>query len=142
MKKWIVTLLLLCSQPILAEQFKTIKNVEVHYSAFNSTFLTAEVARQYQLKRNGYRAVLNISILDTSKAGKPAVSAKVSGISKNLIGNRRELSFKEVKEGSAIYYLSELPISDEEVVTFELDIDAGLAGKGQVKFNQKFYVEE
>lgn len=70
MKKWIILLLAsVFAMPSWAEQFKYIKDVEVHYSAFNSTFLTAEMARNYSLKRNGYSAILNISVLDNLKQG-------------------------------------------------------------------------
>lgn len=143
MKQWLVLLLVtMLTLPAWAGQFKTIKDVEVHYSAFNSTFLTAQVARSYQLKRNGYSAILNISVLDNSQVGKPATTATVSGSSKNLIGQTRQLSFKEVKEGDAIYYLAEFPISDEERLTFDIDVNAGIKGTGRLKFSQKFYVEE
>ena len=49
MRLWITALLTaLIALPSSAGQFKSIKDVEVHYSAFNSTFLTAQVAKQYQ----------------------------------------------------------------------------------------------
>ncbi len=98
MKKWITLLLAsVFAMPSWAEQFKNIKDVEVHYSAFNSTFLTAEMARTYSLQRNGYSAILNISVLDNSQAGKPAITAVVSGNSRNLVGQTRQLNFREVK---------------------------------------------
>lgn len=125
-----------------AGQFKTIKDVEVHYSTFNSTFLTPQVARSYKLKRNGYSAIINISVLDNYQPGKPATTATITGTVKNLIGQTRELSFREVKEGEAIYYLAEFSITDEEILNFNLDIDAGLKGHGPIQFRQKFYVEE
>ena len=143
MKKWIT---LLCASllalPTWAGQFKTIKEVEVHYSAFNSTFLTPQVARGYKLKRNGYSALLNISVLDNYQPGKPAITAKISGSAKNLLGQTRQLTFREVKEANAIYYLAEFPISDEENLTFTIDVNAGNKGTGTLKFTQKFYVEE
>lgn len=143
MKKWITLALIgMFALPSWAGQFKTIKDVEVHYSAFNSTFLTAQVARSYKLKRNGYSAILNISVLDNSQAGKPAITADISGTSKNLIGQTRQLSFREVKEGDAIYYLAEFPITEEEQLTFNLDVNAGIKGTGRLQFTQKFYVEE
>lgn len=142
MRQWILALLLACAAlPANAEQLINIKDVEVHYSAFNSTFLTPQVAKSYKLTRNGYSAVLNISVLDTSTAGKPAVEAKLSGQVKNLIGNMRELEFSEVKEGNAIYYLAEFPISNEEDLSFDIDVNAGLKGAGKLRFTQKFYVE-
>ncbi|NRF65214.1 DUF4426 domain-containing protein [Vibrio coralliilyticus] len=143
MKKWItLALASLLALPTWAGQFKTIKDVEVHYSAFNSTFLTPQVARSYKLKRNGYSAIINISVLDNYQAGKPAITAKVSGSAKNLIGQTKTLEFREIKEGSAIYYLAEFPISEEENLTFNIDVNAGNKGTGRLKFTQKFYVEE
>ncbi|HGF7479308.1 TPA: DUF4426 domain-containing protein [Vibrio mimicus] len=143
MRKWMISLLLtLVALPAAAEQQKTIKDIEVHYSAFNSTFLTPKVASSYQLTRNGYTAILNISVLDRASLGKPATEAKLKGHAKNLIGNLRELTFKQVKEGSAIYYLAEVPISNEEMLTFDIDIDAGLKGAGKLTFSQKFYTEQ
>ena len=143
MRQWTLALLLACAAiPARAEQLINIKDVEVHYSAFNSTFLTPQVAKSYQLTRNGYSAVLNISVLDTSTVGKPAVEATLSGQVTNLIGNMRELAFSEVKEGNAIYYLAELPITHEETFTFDIDVKAGNKGSGKLKFTQKFYVEE
>ncbi len=143
MKKWIILLLAsVFAMPSWAEQFKNIKDVEVHYSAFNSTFLTAEMARNYSLKRNGYSAILNISVLDNSQAGKPAITADISGNSRNLVGQIRQLNFREVKEGNAIYYLAEFPVSEEESLTFDLNVNAGIKGNGTLKFTQKFYVEE
>ncbi|GAB2669198.1 DUF4426 domain-containing protein [Vibrio panuliri] len=143
MKNWLMIAFIACfALPSYAGQFKTIKDVEAHYSAFNSTFLTPQVARTYQLKRSGYSAILNISLLDTSQVGKPAVSGKISGTAKNLIGQTRQLEFREVKEGDAIYYLAEFAISEEENIRFNIDIDAGNKGKGALKFTQKFYVED
>ena len=143
MKK--ITLLLslfLFSLPSFAGQFVQIKNVEVHYSAFNSTFLTPKVARAYQLKRSGYTALINISVLDISQAGKPAISAQVSGTAKNLLGQTKTLTFREIKEKNAIYYIAELPITNEETFRFDIDVSSGKKGAGKLKFNQKFYVEE
>ncbi|MGF1710551.1 DUF4426 domain-containing protein [Vibrio kagoshimensis] len=143
MRLWITALLTsVIAFPTWAGQFKNIKDVEVHYSAFNSTFLSAEVAKQYQLKRNGYSAVLNISILDNSALGKPATTAKVSGTAKNLVGNTRKLTFREIKEGDAIYYLTEFPITHEENITFTIDVNAGIKGAGPLRFTQKFYTED
>lgn len=118
------------------------KDIEVHYVAFNSTFLTPKVARSYDIKRNGYVAVVNISVLDSASLGKPAVEAKVGGHAKNLIGQTQKLTFREIKEGEAIYYLAELPITHEETFTFDIDVKAGNKGSGKLKFTQKFFVEE
>ncbi|HHX8323715.1 TPA: DUF4426 domain-containing protein [Vibrio alginolyticus] len=143
MSKWITALLIsLLSLPSFADQFKNMKDIEVHYVAFNSTFLTPKVARSYDIKRNGYLAVVNISVLERASLGKPALEAKIAGRAKNLIGQTQTLTFREVKEGNAIYYLAELPITHEETFTFDIDVKAGNKGSGKLKFTQKFYVEE
>lgn len=143
MNKWITALLIsLLSFPTFAEQFKNMKDIEVHYVAFNSTFLTPKIARSYDIKRNGYLAIINISVLDRASLGNPALEAQVAGQAKNLIGQTQQLTFREVKEGDAIYYLAELPVTHEETFTFDIDIKSGNKGSGKLQFTQKFYVEE
>lgn len=143
MNRWITAVLIsLLSFPTFAEQFKNIKDIEVHYVAFNSTFLEPKIANSYNIPRNGYVAVINISVLDKASLGKPAIEANISGEAKNLIGQTQQLTFREVKEGDAIYYLTELSITHEETFTFDIDVKAGNKGSGKLKFTQKFYVEE
>ncbi|MCG3721842.1 DUF4426 domain-containing protein [Vibrio cincinnatiensis] len=142
MRQWLYALLLAAfALPSSAGQSINIKDIEVHYSAFNSTFLTPQVARSYQLTRNGYSAILNISVLDTASLGKPALEAHISGQVRNLIGQTRSLQFREIKEDKAIYYLAEFRISNEESLTFDIAIDAGNKGTGKLRFTQKFYVQ-
>jgi selenophosphate synthase len=114
----------------------------VHYVVFNSTFVTPKVARSYELKRNGYIATVNVSVLDRMSNGKPAMDVAISGTAKNLVGQVKTLEFKQIKEGAAIYYLAQFPFANEETYNFTLNIDAGLKGKGPIKFSQKLYVEE
>ncbi len=143
MNKWITALLIsLLSLPTFAGQFKNMKDIEVHYVAFNSTFLTPKIARSYDIKRNDYLAIINISVLDRASLGKPALEAKISGQARNLIGQIQKLTFREIKEGDAIYYLAELPITHEETFTFDIDVKSGNKGSGKLKFTQKFFVEE
>lgn len=138
----IIAALLLFISPTQAEQLQGIKDVEVHYSAFNSTFLTPKIARTYDLQRNEYVALLNITVLDNSQLGKPAVEAKISGQVTNLIGQIQPLEFRLIKEADAVYYISAFDIDDQDTLRFEISIDAGLKGRGILKFHQQFYSEE
>lgn len=142
MKKTLFLWLLLFAMPSMAEQKIVIKEVDVHYSAFNSTFLTPQVATSYQLTRNARKAILSISLLDNASLGKPALDAKVNGQVKNLIGHTQVLNFKKIAEGKAIYYLTEFSINNEEDLRFDIAIDAGLKGSGKLVFSQKFYVAQ
>ncbi|MBY6199501.1 DUF4426 domain-containing protein [Vibrio hangzhouensis] len=143
MKKWLLLVsALLLAGVVQAGQFKTIKDAEIHYVVFNSTFMTPQVARSYGLKRNEFIATVNVSVLDRASAGKPALQVGIKGEAKNLIGQTKTLEFREIKEGDAIYYLAQFPIVNEELYKFTIDVDAGNKGRGPISFSQKLYVEQ
>ncbi len=145
MKKLSKTLLfigtLFFSSFSVAGQFKDIGTLEVHYSALNSTFISPDVAKQYGITRSKIYALINISILDKAKAGKPAIPAAITGKVKNLLGNTRTLNFKEIKEGKSIYYLAEMPFDQGEKYQFDIDIKAQGNRAGKLTFQQVFYQE-
>ncbi|MGY3861899.1 MULTISPECIES: DUF4426 domain-containing protein [Aeromonas] len=135
---WMSCLLaLLMTLPLRAEQMKELGPWQVHYNAFNSSFLTPEVAKTYGLERSRYNGIINIAVQD-KQAKAQAVS--VTGEAKNLTGTIRNLSFQEVKEGDAIYYLATLPYRNEDTYQFTLKIMGG--GQQQIlTFQQTFYVD-
>ncbi|MFT5320146.1 MAG: hypothetical protein ACI934_000277 [Pseudohongiellaceae bacterium] len=95
----------------------------VYYQAVNSTFLDADIARQYGIVRSDRRAFLNISVLKNSDDGSSAaVSAQVSGGKRNLLGQTGEIDFREIQEGQAIYYIGEFDYSNAEIVRFRLEV--------------------
>ncbi|MCA1767943.1 MAG: DUF4426 domain-containing protein [Idiomarina sp.] len=100
--KAVLTMSLLFSASLMAEQKQTLGNWDVHYSAFNSTSLAPQIASQYNLTRSASKGVLNIAVLDkhTQKAQTPGVSGQVV----NPLGQIRELEFQQVTEGNASYY--------------------------------------
>ena len=138
-KTTLVSTLLLTHFAVNAEQFKAFSNLEVHYIALPSTFIQPEIAKQYGIKRSKKNGLLNISILDR-RQDKAAVTAKLTGIGRNLIGQTHQLTFTEVKEGKAIYYLAEYPYLNEEIVNFEINVRTEKKSN-TLKFQHKFYVE-
>lgn len=137
-----VLLLFTLAQPAWAEQFVRMKDIELHYSAFNSTFIAPEIAREVKIKRNPYIALINISALDLYSVGKKSTPVALSGTAKNLVGNVRRLEFKEIVQGESVYYLAELPVSENETFSFEIKADAGTKGSGILRFNQTFHIQE
>lgn len=121
-----------------AEQKQVLGSWDVHYIALNTTFLTPEVAKQYGIVRSRFNALINISVLD--RTDKTAQSVILTGEAKNLIGVVKSLTFKEVTEGKAIYYLAVLPFSDLERYRISIDINDGLEQK-TLKFQHKFYAD-
>lgn len=136
----LLTTLLFGALPVHAEQLENIGNLEVHYSSFPSTFLTPEVANTYRIQRSRYLAVINVTVLDKSQEGKPAVTAVLTGQAKNLLGSIKNLSFREIREGSAIYYIAELKHANEESFSFTIDVSQN-GTQGQIAFKQTFYVD-
>ncbi|GGA72123.1 hypothetical protein GCM10011369_12350 [Neiella marina] len=111
---------------------------QIHFSAFQSTFLTADVAKAYRLERSKYMGVVNVSVLDT-RTGNLPTAVTITGEAKNLLGHNVPLEFTEVKEGKAVYYLDQIKYSNEETFRFQLQITTP-EGTYPVEFMKKFYV--
>lgn len=135
-------LFLLCQLLFLtavhAEQKQQLGDWDVHYIAFNSTFLTPQVAKAANLSRNKNNAIINISVLDSQT--QQAQQVQIGGIARNLLGQQRDLVFREVKDGEAIYYIAVMPFRNEEQLRFSLDIRQGTK-RQQLNFEQKLYTE-
>jgi len=77
-----------------------------------------------------------VSVLD--RQGTP-VQADVRGSSENLLGQRQNLTFDEVIEGEAIYYLALLRYADEEFQRVALNVVLPNGELAEIKFQQKMY---
>ncbi|MDO2950056.1 DUF4426 domain-containing protein [Aeromonas simiae] len=138
MRAWCIGLLLLLTLPAQAEQSMVVGPWRVYYSAFPSTFLSADIAKQYQLTRSRYAGLINVAI--HSKEGEP-LALSVIGEARNLTGTVRQLAFREIREGPAIYYLAELPYRNEDTYRIQLTL-MGMGQTQQMAFQQTFYVEQ
>lgn len=112
----------------------------VHYNALSTDFLSPEVARNYGITRSRNRALINISILKKSLGvGTEPQLAEVNGKAVNLRGQSRALDFREVRDGSAIYYLSETGINDGETLDFTINATPAGGNPLTVRFRQEFF---
>ncbi len=136
-KLLLLSITLAFSASVCAEQSKEFANLQVHYITLPTTFLQPYVAKQYGLKRGKDLAFINISILD-KKADLAAVPAKLTGFGRNLMGQTEDLTFKEIKEGKAIYYIATYPFTNEEIVNFSIKIETR-DKSNTLKFQHKFY---
>jgi hypothetical protein len=141
-----VMVLSLMSVGANAEQKLVFGEYEVHYMGLSSSFLSPEVAKLYDIPRSGSLGFLNIAVLQKSVGGQvpAAVDAELKGTIRNLIGQSRELEFRRIREGQAIYYISTFRFDDGDMYNFELDVVPGNAKQKHfdVKFSQRFYDEE
>lgn len=124
-----------------AEQKETVGNFDIHYMALGSTFLTPSIAKSYGIKRSSYTGIINIAVLDISEANKPAVPVEITGVANNLLDARINLTFKEIREDDAIYYIAEVPYRDDQEINFNIAIKYGNQLNTNLQFKQKFYVE-
>ena len=135
---WLLLLALCVATSARAEQYVSVGAYQVHYVVIGSTFLTPEIARRYHLERNREVAMLNISVL---RDGKP-VAARITGVARDLLSREIALTFREVREPPAIYYLSQLRFTEQEHWRFRLNVQpVGEPEPLAVQFEQRIYVE-
>ncbi|HXK55642.1 MAG TPA: DUF4426 domain-containing protein, partial [Gammaproteobacteria bacterium] len=70
------------------------------------------------------------------------VSAQIDARSTNLTGQIRNIPLREIREGSAIYYIGEFPIVNNETLTFSLDVLPEGTGKHiKTTLQQQFFID-
>ena len=124
-----------------AENSKEFGDYVVHYNAFRSDTISPDVAKQYGLARANNRILINIAVLKKvmNTTGTPTPS-KITGHASNLTGQLKQLEFKEIKEGTAIYYLAETKISDGEFLKFDIQITPeGESRAARLNFKKRFF---
>lgn len=131
--------------PVQAERSKILGNYVVNYNALTTDFIQPKTANEYKIKRSKNRGMVTIAVQEktgTNKAlGKP-VTAKISGYAKNLNGQTRNLKFDLIKEGSAVYYIDDFSVTNQEVVDFVLQIKPDGQNKSySLKFRQQFFTQ-
>ncbi|ATH80343.1 DUF4426 domain-containing protein [Pseudomonas sp. KHPS1] len=138
MRRIIPFLIALClALPAAAERKQSFGDLDVHYSVFNSGFLQPDIASAAGLVRSKTQGVVNVAVL---KAGK-ASTAQVSGQVKNLLGQSTALTFRQVTESGAIYYLAQFPFSSREILSFTLDVRQG-DNTHRITFNQEMFPDD
>jgi hypothetical protein len=115
-----------------AERMQRLGDLQVHYSAFNASYLQPQIAQASGLVRSAKLGVLTISVL---RAGK-STSATLSGEVKNVLGQGQSLTFLERREADFVSYLAQFPIDSREVLLFNLQVNGQ-----RLDFNQELFPE-
>lgn len=114
----------------------------VHYNVFHSTDIPAKVAEAYKLVRGKDRALLNISVTKTENGQTSlGLPANVVGKTKNLMQQSQGLTFIEIKEGEATYYLAPFVFNNEELLHFDVQVTDGENKPFALTFNRTLYTE-
>jgi hypothetical protein len=143
MKPFLQALLLLLAAAVIvpasAEQKRSIGAYDAHYSVVPTLFLKPEIAARHGISRGRDRALLNVSVLDRTDT---QVKATVSGTVRNLLGQQLKLEFREVLDGTAVYYLAVVQHTDREVLRFDIDITTPDAVVHQLDLTQTLYWQD
>ncbi|KIF60989.1 DUF4426 domain-containing protein [Pseudomonas fluorescens] len=119
---------------IKGERKEVFGDVTVHYNTFNSTFLTPDIAKAAELIRSKNQGVINVSVI---KDGKPLI-ARVTGTVKDLTSQSVPLTFRQITEQGAIYYIAQYPVEQQETRTFEIKVQTG-DKINTLNFNQELF---
>jgi len=127
-----------------AQQSHAFGHYVVHYNTINSDQIEPQVAKSYGIKRSANRALVTITVIDTSQgaSGTP-INASVTVEAVNLTGQRRDIDIREIIEPEeAVYYIGELPIHNLETYSFSASVKVPDENKPfELKFRQQFYTE-
>lgn len=112
----------------------------VHFSALSTDQLPPGVAQLYGIVRSKNRAMLNVSVLNESD-GTP-VTASVSVKTVNLTGQVKNVSMREIREDSAIYYIGDVGVANRETLVFDISVTPeGVDSASDVRFKRQFYTD-
>lgn len=112
----------------------------VHFSAQLTDQLPPEVARAYNIVRSKNRAMLNVSVIRESDMS--AVVANVSVRTKNLTGQLKNVTMRQIDEGDAIYYIGEVAVANRETLVFDISVTPeGTDQASEVRFKREFFTD-
>ena len=134
---------LLSAFNISADQSKDFGDYTIHYSAFTTDVLTADIARVYSITRSKNRALLSISVLKkVMDASIKPVSAEVKASATNLSAQLKTFEIRELNDQGAIYYIAETQVNHRETLKFDLAITPeGEENTYRFSFDQQFFTQ-
>lgn len=123
-----------------AQQSEQFGPFELHYSVVNTTFLEPGVASAYGITRGKQRAILNLAVRERIDGATEARTMRLKGRTWDLMQNQ-DLSFQEIREGPAIYYIAEFDFINEEWRFFEVHFrPEGAEETYTFKFRHQLYI--
>lgn len=123
-----------------AESSKEAGDYVIHYNVLSTESIPARVAQSYGIKRSKSRGFLNVSVLKKG-AGFEGVEAKVSATAVNLSQQLRQLDIRKVTEKNAIYYISDFSVSDQETLSFKINVTTADNKTTEISLKQQFFTK-
>ena len=141
MKRLLATLFLCAVTAVAhAEISQKFGPLEIHYNALITDELLPEVARAYKIERSKTRGLVTISVLKQNQVGvRLPVPARITVYTTNPSQQLANIALREVREGSAIYYLGEFRVTPPDTLKFTATVEVEGEPKREMVFSQKFY---
>jgi len=132
---------LVLALPAAAENSTLVGGYTIHHNALSTDTLTPEIAQAYHIKRSPNRGMISVSVLENRAEGQPkAVPAEIEAVAANLTGQTRNIEVRQVREGNAIYYIGDFPVTNEETLNFTLTVKPeGVKQAYTAHFSQQFF---
>lgn len=125
-----------------ADRMQTFGQWDVHYMVLPTTMLSADVASAYGIQRANNRAFANIAVMDNEAESLAGMPSDITGEYTNLVGQSRELTFQQVVEGDAVYYIAEFRFPHRERLRFDIQFQPQGDPRGYtLTFEQSIYQE-
>jgi len=110
----------------------------VHFSAQTTDNLPLDIAQTYNISRNPYSAMLNVSVLE--EGTNKAVTADVTVKTVNLTGQLKGVTMRMIQEQEAIYYIGVTDVANMETLIFDIRVRPdGIESASDVRFKRQFY---
>lgn len=139
---WLI--IVVSSSAAIAENSTQVDGYIIHHNALTTDQLSPTIASAYQIRRSKNRAMLNVSVIkdEPNSAQGQAVTATVTAVAKNLLGQERQVPMREVREGTAVYYIGDFLVADRERLNFELSVQPdGSNQTYQASLSKEFFTK-
>jgi hypothetical protein len=126
--------------PAHAEIAQKFGSIEIHYNALPTDELLPDVARAYRIERSKTRGLLTMSVLKKNQVGAlTPVPARISVYATTLTQQLANIDLREIKEGTAVYYLGEFRMALPDTLKFTATVEVAGEPRREITFEQKFY---
>jgi hypothetical protein len=138
---WVFLLMCFSIQAHTVEEklYKQHADYKIFYSAFNTSFITPDIAAANNIVRGKNKGLVNISVMKDLAVGVPSI---ITGRVFNILQQSQTLHFEVVKEQQSIYYLAPFEFEDQDYLTFKITAkpnDDSRSYDYDFKFQKKMY---
>ncbi len=119
----LLSVLLTVAPTLASAEVKDFGQYQVQYNIFPSTFLQPSIAAQYRLTRSRAIGMINVSIQKKADNGRlKTISGQIEGRVSNDIRQTDFLTFRQITEGEAVYYIAQFAYRSGELQTFNFKV--------------------